>query len=156
MGEIQNITLDILNIKRNQYIRAKQYEDGDEVIFRINDNGALVGLSDIVAEFSLRGWDGNVVIDSTTDDRLTIEGDTVHLIITADMIRWHGKLPYQLSLKTQSSQIISTVTGFVMSAKGIEPDPPTPPEPSGTVLVGSDFAIIIGSDGAMIGDNEDE
>ena len=172
MEDVQNISLDFLNIKRNQYIKTKQYDVGREIVFCITNEGREFDLTGLTATFSIRNRYGNIVLDSTEADELTVNttDNRIHLILTEELTAHYGKLPYQISLR-DGDTVVSTVTGFMMVAESVRnvdlppippepPEPPTPPEPpeppTPTVTHQWDFRVSmtdsIGGQTLIIGD----
>lgn len=164
--DIQNIHLDFLDVRNNQYIKIKQYDIGREIIFMIFDNGDMVNLTGLTATFSLNNRYENIVLDSTEAENFTIDTNMneIHLTLTEELTAHYGKLPYQISLR-DGDTVVSTVTGFMMVAESVRnvdlpPVPPTPPEPpeppTPTVTHQWDFRVSmtdsIGGQTLIIGD----
>lgn len=108
MDNIQNIYIDLLNNRNNQYIYTKQNDKGRRIVFRFTRNGKLIDISDATVRFVLRKSDGSIF--STT---LTTTDTTALLTLTEDITSDVGLQPYQITF-TDNNASITTVTSYML------------------------------------------
>lgn len=114
MENIQNITLDIMNNKENDYIYTKQDDVGRQIIFSFTDNGVPVSLSNVTGAFMLKQPNNTVLTDT-----LTVSDNKMALTLSALMTEYAGKLPYQISLRDGNSKSISSVTSYMICDESV-------------------------------------
>ena len=140
MDSTQYIKLDVMDSKIFDYIYTKQYDIGRTIVFTITKNGEQMNLSGLSAIFSMAKPDGNIILNSSTDDEIIINPDnTITLTLFDQITVLAGKLPYQISL-LDGTKVVSTVTGYIYCDKA-----PVQREMAESVSAGSlmeDLAVV--------------
>ena len=106
-NNIQEISLDIVDNKTYDYLYAKQYDKGRELIFYIKENGQPVDLTGVSATFQMKKTDGTLIINSCN-----VSEDAVSITVTEQMTACHGKMPFQIVL-IENDVVITIITGYL-------------------------------------------
>ncbi|MDE7367392.1 MAG: tail fiber domain-containing protein [Lachnospiraceae bacterium] len=120
---MQEITLDLNDSKTYEYMYAKQYDEGRQVVFHITKDGQPFDTTDYKAAFQMKKPDGTVVFND-----YDIEDGKFTVTLTNQMSICAGNhIPFQIQLikvfDDLSSTVLTTVTGYLKVAKSvIDPD----------------------------------
>ena len=110
MDNIQNIYIDLLNNRNNQYIYTKKNDKGRKIVFRFTKNGEVVDISDVSVKFVLRKLGGDSI-----ESVLYTTNATALLTLTETMTDSAGLNPYQITLfNSVTGTQITTVTSYML------------------------------------------
>ena len=110
MDNIQNIYIDLLNNKNNQFIYTKQNDTNREVVFSFTKNGQVYDIGEDVVSISIRKPDGSIF-----EDTLTVNNNTAILSLTNEITDLAGTLPYQITFTDSGAgSVFSSVTSYIL------------------------------------------
>lgn len=110
MDNVQNIYIDLLDNKNNQFIYTKKNDKGRKIIFRFTKNGEVINISDVAVKFTLRRLDGVSIINT-----LSKTDTTAILVLTETLTDVSGLHPFQITLVNNATgSQISTVTSYML------------------------------------------
>lgn len=113
MDNIQKISIDIMNNKSYEYIYAKQYDVGRQIVFTVTEDNKEKDLTDMDVIFEMMKPDGYLIFD-----HIPIEDNKIVLTLSDQMTVLYGKMPYQLNIFDQNV-LIGTVTGHFLCEKAV-------------------------------------
>ena len=113
MDNIQNISIDIMNNKSYEYIYAKQYDVGRQIVFTVTEDNKEKDLTGMDVLFEMMKPDGYIIFD-----HVPIEDNRIILTLSDQMTVLYGKMPYQLNIYDQEV-LIGTVTGHFVCERAV-------------------------------------
>lgn len=113
MDNIQKISIDIMNNKSYEYIYAKQYDVGRQIVFTVTEDNKEKDLTDMDVIFEMMKPDGYLIFD-----HIPIEDNKIVLTLSDQMTVLYGKMPYQLNIFDENV-LIGTVTGHFLCEKAV-------------------------------------
>ena len=115
MENIQNLSIDIMNNKVNDYIYTKQYDNGRKIIFTILEENVekdIMNIDGLTATFKVMKPTGY------KDIKCTIRNNKVEVILDEHATWAYGKLPYEITFVDGDTKI-TTVTGYMIVEKSV-------------------------------------
>ena len=113
MDNIQKINIDIMNNKSFEYIYAKQYDVGRQIVFTVTEDNKEKDLTGMDVLFEMMKPDGYIIFD-----HVPIEDNRIILTLSDQMTVLYGKMPYQLNIYDQEV-LIGTVTGHFVCERAV-------------------------------------
>ena len=127
-----------MNNKHNEFVYTKQYDIGRKVIFSFTENGKIIDLTGWSVIFSLKKPDGYIIVEDMPVD---LENNQVEITLTDQMTVIDGILPFQLSLKNQERDLVSTVTSTMIVDKAPVQLDDVESQSHGSYVVGSTVTV---------------